>query len=147
MKSNVRLVTSINGYKKIKEFIDNYIKEHPKNTNLINLLEKTDLKYESNKQCYLGWNDYNWNTYSNENVELVMNGLFDLIDNNYSYRFFRLGEEIDDYEEYHFTSTRESEKNLEFPNIKREFDDNYIYDILQREKQKADLYKEDLDYE
>ncbi len=147
MTANVRIVTSINGYNKIKEYIDNYIKEHPENKNLINLLEKTDLKYENNKQCYFGWNNYNWNEYSNENVELVMNGLYELSDNNYSYRFCKLGEEIENYEEYYFDSTQESEKNLEFPNIKREFDDSYIYNILQIEKQKKDLDKEDLDYE
>ena len=146
-KSNVRIVTSIEGYKKLKEYIDNYIKEHSGNKDLINLLDKIDLKYESNRQCYLGWNDYNWNQYSNENVELVMNGLFELIDNNYSYRFYRLGRENDDYEEYHFDSTLESEKNLEYPNITREFDDRYICDILHREKQNADLSRDDFDYE
>ncbi len=146
-KSDVRIVTSINGFEKLKEYIDNYIKEHPENNELTNILNKIDLKYESNKQCYFGWNSYNWNQYSNENVELVMNGLYELLDNNYSYRFFRLGENKDDYEEYHFDSTLESEKDLEYPNITRQFDDRYVCDILHREKQNADLSKEDFDYE
>lgn len=145
-KSNVRIVTSINGFKKLKEYIDNYIKEHLENKDLTNLLDKIDLKYESNRQCYFGWNDCNWNQYSNENVELVMNGLYKLLDNNYSYRFYRLDREKDDYEEYHFDSTLESEKDLEYPNITREFDDRYICDALHREKQNADLSKEDYDY-
>lgn len=146
-KSNVRIVTSINGFEKLKEYINNYINEHPENKELMNLLDKIDLKYESNKQCYFGWNEYIWNQYSNENVELVMNGLFELLDNNYSYRFFRLGEDKDDYEEYHFDSTLESEKDLEYPNITRQFDDRYVCDILHREKQNADLSKEDFEYE
>ncbi len=146
-KSDIRIVTSINGFEKLKEYINNYINEHPENKDLMNLLDKVDLKYESNKQCYFGWNSYNWNQYSNENVELVMNGLYELLDNNYSYRFFRLGENKDDYEEYHFDSTLESEKDLEYPNITRQFDDRYVCDILHREKQNADLSKEDFDYE
>lgn len=146
-KSDVRIVTSINGFEKLKEYINNYIKEHPENKELMNLVDKVDLKYESNKQCYFGWNQYNWNQNSNENVELVMNGLFELLDNNYSYRFYRLGEGKEDYDEYHFDSTLESEQNLEYPNITRQFDDRYVCDILHRQKQNADLIKEDFDYE
>ena len=146
-KSDVRIVTSINGLEKLKEYINNYIKEHPNNRDLTNILDNPDLKYESNRQCYLGWNNYNWNEYSNENVELVMNGLFELADNNYSYRFYRLGEEKDEYEEYSYNSTLEGEEDLEYPNITRQFDDRYVCDVLHREKQNADLSKEDFDYE
>lgn len=146
-KSDVRIVTSINGLEKLKEYINNYIKEHPYNRELTNILDNPDLKYESNRQCYLGWNNYNWNEYSNENVELVMNGLFELADNNYSYRFYRLGEEKDEYEEYSYNSTLEGEEDLEYPNITRQFDDRYVCDVLHREKQNADLSKEDFDYE
>ncbi|MBR0491781.1 MAG: hypothetical protein IJJ82_07060 [Clostridia bacterium] len=146
-KSDVRIVTSIKGLEKLKEYINNYIKEHSYNRELTNILDNPDLKYESNRQCYLGWNNYNWNEYSNENVELVMNGLFELADNNYSYRFYRLGEEKDEYEEYSYTSTLEGEEDLEYPNITRQFDDRYVCDVLHREKQNADLSKEDFDYE
>lgn len=146
-KSDVRIVTSINGLEILKEYINNYIKEHPNNRELTNILDNPDLKYESNRQCYLGWNNYNWNEYSNANVELVMNGLFELADNNYSYRFYRLGEEKDEYEEYSYNSTLEGEEDLEYPNITRQFDDRYVCDVLHREKQNADLSKEDFDYE
>ena len=76
-----------------------------------------------------------------------MNGLFELADNNYSYRFYRLGEEKDEYEEYSYNSTLEGEEDLEYPNITRQFDDRYVCDVLHREKQNADLGKEDFDYE
>ena len=145
--SNVRIVTSINGFKKLQEYINDYIKEHSGNKQLTNILDNIDLKYESNKQCYFGWNGYNWDEYFNKNVELIMDGLRKLECNNYSYRFYRLGEDKEDYEEYHFDSTLESEKDLEYPYITREFDDRYICDILHREKQNADLSKDDFDYE
>lgn len=147
MKSDVRIVTSINGFKKLKEYINTYIKEHPENKELSNILDKLDLKYESNKQCYFGWNEYDWDEYFNKSVELVVNGLMELEDNNYSYRFYRLGEDKEDYDEHHFDSTVKSEQDLEYPNITRTFDDRYVCDILHIERQNADLNKEDFDYE
>jgi len=146
-KSDVRIVTSINGFEKLKEFINNYIKENQENKQITNILDNTDLKYESNKQCYFGWNKYNWDEFFNKSVELVMDGLRELEYNNYSYRFYRLGEDKEDYEEHHFDSTVESEKNLEYPNITRKFDDRYICDVLHIEKSNAIANKEDFEYE
>lgn len=145
--SDIRIVTSINGFNKLKEYINNNIKEHSENKQLINILDNIDLKYESNKQCYFGWNGYNWDEYFNKNVELIMDGLKELENNNYSYRFYRLGEDKEDYEEQHFNSTIESEKNLEYPNITREFDDRHMCDILYMEKSNAMINKEDYEYE
>ena len=63
-----------------------------------------------------------------------MEGLRFLKETDYSYRFYRLGEDKEDYDEHHFDSTKEGEQNLEYPNITREFDDRYIVDILYQEK-------------
>ena len=116
--SDVRIVTSIDGFTKLQEYINNYIHEHSENKQLTNILDNIDLKYESDTQCYFGWNGYNWDEYFNKNVGLIMDGLRELEFNNYSYRFYRLGEEVDDYEEHYFDSTLESEQDLEYPNIK-----------------------------
>ena len=145
--SDVRIVTSINGFKKLQEYINDYIKKHSGNKQLTNILDNIDLKYESNKQCYFGWNGYDWDWYFNENVELVMVGLRELEINNLSYRFYRLGEDKEDYEEKHFDSTLESEQDLEYPNITRQFDDRYMCDILHIQKSKAIESKEDFEYE
>lgn len=146
-KSDVRIVTSINGFKKLKEYINTYIKEHPENKELSNILDELDLKYESNKQCYFGWNEYNWDEYFNKSVELVTDGLMELEDNNYSYRFYRLGEDKEDYDEYHFDSTKKDEQDLEYPNITKEFDDRYICDVLHIEKSNSIESKEEIEYE
>ena len=145
--SDVRIVTSIDGFTKLQEYINNYIHEHSENKQLTNILDNIDLKYESDTQCYFGWNGYNWDEYFNKNVGLIMDGLRELEFNNYSYRFYRLGEEVDDYEEHYFDSTLESEQDLEYPNITRQFDDKYVCDILYMENSKAIESKEDFEYE
>lgn len=133
-KSDVRIVTSKKGFEVLKNFVENYIKEHSEEKDIINLLEKIDLKYENSKQCYFGWNEMtNWNEYFNKSVGTISNGLMELEEHNYSYRFYRLGEDKEDYEEYHYDATREGEQDLEYPNIIREFDDRYICDIIHRQ--------------
>lgn len=144
-KSDVRMVTSINGFNKLKEYIDTYIDVHYENEELENLLNKIDFKYENDKQCYFGWNNYNWNEFEDENIQILDNGILELEDSNYSYRFYRLGKETFDYEEYFFDSNAEGENNLEYPNIIRKFDDDYMINILHKQNTLED--KEDFDYE
>ena len=57
-------------------------------------------------------------------------GLKHLEENDYSYRFARLGEDYDDYEEKYYDSDSEKENYLEFPSVLREFEDEYIMDLL-----------------
>ena len=134
-KSSVRIVTSKKGFDVLKEFVDNYIKEHSQEKDIINLLERIDLKYENSKQCYFGWNEMtNWNEYFNKSVCAISDGLMDLQEKDYSFRFYRLGEDKEEYEEYHYDATREGEQDLEYPNIIREFDDRYICDIIHKQK-------------
>lgn len=146
-KSDVRIVTSKKGFEVLKNFVENYIKEHSEEKDIINLLEKIDLKYENSKQCYFGWNEMtNWNEYFNKSVGAISNGLMELEEHNYSYRFYRLGEDKEDYEEYHYDATREGEQDLEYPNIIREFDDRYICDIIHRQiSNELEENKEDMD--
>ena len=40
--SNVRIVTSINGFKKLQEYINDYIKEHSGNKQLTNILDNDE---------------------------------------------------------------------------------------------------------
>ncbi len=144
-KSDVRIVTSKNGFEVLKSFVENYIKENSKENDIRNLLEKFDLKYENSKQCYFGWNELsNWSEYFNKSISAIMDGLRELENNDYSYRFYRLGEDKEDYDEHHFDADREGEQDLEYPNITREFDDRYICDIIHRQKQLEES-KEDIE--
>lgn len=134
-KSDIRIVTSINGFEKLKQFVNSYINKNMNDDLIKNLLEKCDLQHRSNRQCYFGWNEYKgWEEYTNSSVAAIMEGLRFLEETDYSYRFYRLGEDKEDYDEHHFDSTKEGEQNLEYPNITREFDDRYVVDILYQEK-------------
>lgn len=149
-KSDVRIVTSIDGFVALKQFVNSYLNKNIKNNSVKKLLEHCDIQHKNHKQCYFGWNEYsNWNGYKDINSEAIMEGLRLLEENNYSYRYYRLGEDKEEYEEDFFDSEKEGEQDLEYPNIIRQFDDRYIIDILYSEKarksQKND--KEDLEYE
>lgn len=146
--SDIRIVTSINGFEKLKQFVSSYINKNFNDDSIKNLLEECDLQHKNNKQCYFGWNDYRgWEEYTNKSVAAIMEGLRFLEETDYSYRFYRLGEDKDDYEEHYFDSIKEDEQDLEYPNITREFDDRYICDILSKEKADTNLNKEDFEYE
>ena len=62
-----------------------------------------------------------------------MTGLNYLKEKGYSYRYFRIGENYDDYDEQYYESDNEEEQDLVYPSIIREFDDDYIFDELDRE--------------
>jgi len=146
-KSDIRIVTSINGFKMLKQFVNSYINKNMNDASLKNLLEQCDLQYRSDRQCYFGWNGYNnWGNYLNKSAEVIMEGLRFLEQNDYSYRFYRIGEDKEDYDEHHFDSTKEGEQDLEYPNITREFDDRYMCDILHTQKYRMlDENKEEID--
>lgn len=134
-KSDIRIVTSIDGFAMLKQFINSYVNKNANDNSMKNLLEHCDLQHRNHKQCYFGWNEYhNWEGYPDKNSEAIMEGLRFLKENNYSYRYYRLGEDKEDYDEHSFDSEKEGEKDLEYPNITRTFDDTYIVDILYRQK-------------
>ena len=144
-KSDVRIVTSINGFEMLQQFIESCINKNADDSSVKNLL-KDCFQHKNHKQCYLGWNEYsNWDGFGDKNSEFIMEGLRFLEENNYSYRYYRLGEDKEDYDEHHFDSEKEGEQDLEYPNIIRQFDDRYIVDILYAQKSRDLQEKEDLE--
>lgn len=59
-------------------------------------------------------------------------------ENEYSYRYSRIGESYDDYEEQYYDGNKEKENYLEYPNLIREFDDEYVLNLI-RDKQEMKL--------
>ena len=55
-----------------------------------------------------------------------MDGLSHLADKDFSYRYARIGESYDDYEEFSHESEKEEEQDLEYPSMTRYFDDDWI---------------------
>ena len=127
-RSDVRIIVSKKGYEKFKEYFMEYFNEKIKSEedkiNAYNLLEHIDIKSENEDYVYFGWNYVKWYDGIYMEVDAVMNSLYKLAENDYSYRYARIGEQYDDIEEQNFDS--EKEGYLEYPYIIREFDDNII---------------------
>ena len=134
-RSDIRIVTSKEGYEKLKEFVTNYLKEHNED---YNLLEECDIRQEGKNQVYFGWNYLKWYEGSYKEVDAIMEGLNYLGENEYSYRYSRIGESYDDYEEQYYDGNKEKENYLEYPNLIRELDDEYVLNLI-RDKQEMKL--------
>lgn len=136
-RSDVRIVTTIEGYKKLNEFVKNYIKD----TNEDNLLEDCDIKRKNDEVIYFGWDWVKWYENCNTDVDAIMKGLEHLKRNDYSYRYARLGEDYEDYEEQFFDSNRESEPKLDSLYFIREIDDT-VFDYLEEFNEKIEQEEE-----
>ena len=125
-RSDVRIVTTRKGFDELKKYTEKYLKE--KNYTFGNLLDDLDLNHETKTAKYFGWNAIKWyeDCEDYEDVDAVMSGLSHLEKNNFSYRYARIGESYDDYEEQYFDSSKKEEQGLEYPFITRDFADDYI---------------------
>lgn len=81
--SDVRIVVSNEGFKKLSEYVNGH-------TNDINLLNNCDVFIKENNEICIGWNFFKWWDEFPE-VKTVMEGLEILESEDYSYRFSRLG--------------------------------------------------------
>ncbi len=133
-RSQVRLITTKKGFEELKSFNDKYLQDH-KGINGFeeyNLMDELTLKEEDNHSVYFGWDWVKWYEGSYKSVDAIMNGLNHLRDKDMSFRFSRLGEDYDDYEEQYHDSEKEEEQGLEFPYVIRDFDDSEMIDNLQK---------------
>ena len=129
-RSDIRIITSKDGFKKLSEFVENYLKEKNLDIKEYNLLETTDIKLEGKEQCYLGWNSCKWYEEYYPEVDAIMDGINYLGENEYSYRYMRIGESYDDIEEQDYDGEKDKDIYLEYPCMIRGFDDEYIKDLV-----------------
>ena len=129
-RSDVRIIVSKNGYKELEKFVDKFLKE--KNEDY-NLLKETDIFKQSKYTTYLGWNSVKWYEYSYNDVDSIMQGLHYLKEKGMSYRYARIGENYDDYDEHYYESENEEEQDLEYPSMLREFEDEYVMSELNKQ--------------
>lgn len=149
--SDVRLMVSKKGYKELKKYVNNYLKNQHLTFKTYNPIENPSFKEESNDCVYLGWNCIKWYEYSEgyQGITAIMKGLETLKEKNLSYNYARLGENLDDYEEDAFESKSDDEPLLEYPALARYFDDDYVIENMEyitdanTEKMKALLVKPD----
>lgn len=127
-RSDVRIMTSKKGFNELKKFVNNYLKKD--NEGYYDLLEHLNIKEENDYACYFGWNWIKWYEGSYKDVDAIIEGLEHLREKDFSFRFSRIGESYDDYEEDYHDSEKEEEQDLEFPSMLREFDDDYVIDNM-----------------
>ncbi len=131
-RSDVRIVTTNKGYDELKKYTDNYLKDN--NFKYDNLLEACDLFEENKYSKYFGWNNIKWyeRCEGYEDIDAIMSGLDHLRNNDMSFRYARIGESYDDYEEDSYESSIEEEQDLDYPYMYRGFDDEYIIHNMDR---------------
>ena len=124
-RSDVRIVTTRDGFEKLKDFNNKYLKE--KDWKYGSLIDSLDVFEKSKNACYMGWNNIKWyDGYKEyEDVNAIMEGLDYLKKQDYSYRFARIGEEYTDIDSEYYDSINKDGQDLEFPYIDRSFDDDY----------------------
>lgn len=144
-RSDVRIVTSKEGFKKLEEFVENYLKEKQVDIEEYNLLNSLDIKSQGKGQCYFGWDSIKWYEFSDfEEIDAIVAGLQYLKEEGYSYRFTSIGEELDDIEENSYDGDKD-DIDLEYPSIIRQFDDDYTKEYLEEPlKDELDENKEEI---
>ncbi len=151
-RSDVRIMTTKKGFNELKKFTNKYLKN--KNFEYLNLLEDLDFNKETEYAKYFGWNNIKWyeTCEGYEDVDAIIEGLNYLKDKDFSYRYVRIGESYDDYEEMYNESDKESEQDLEYPFMIRKFDDEYVIEkMIENSKENSfnlsNIYVKDmLDY-
>lgn len=132
-RSDVRLITSKKGFEELQKFVKNYLGKDNKDDNL---LENPDIRFVHSNGVLLGWNDIKWYEYcDHKDVDSIEAGLEHLKDNDFSYRFARIGEDYNDYDYNYCESSKDREKYLPCPCMERYFNDEEI------KKQLSQLYE------
>lgn len=141
-RSEIRIITSKEGYEKLNEFVEQYLKD----TEEDNLLKECDIKNIGKEQCYFGWNDIKWHENDFKDVDAIMEGLNHLGENEYSYRYMRIGENYEDIEEQFYDGEKDEDIYLEYPSMIREFDDEYIKELIsEKTLENEEKNKEEID--
>lgn len=127
-RSDVRIITTKKGYNELKKYVDAYLKNREID---YNLLDNCDVFKHGNEEYYFGWDNVKW--YENyegfEDVDAIESGLDFLANNGYSFKFSRMGESYEDYDERYF------DNNWELNDIPfcRHFNDDEINYCLESE--------------
>ncbi|MFI3307676.1 MAG: hypothetical protein R3Y21_03830 [Mycoplasmatota bacterium] len=133
-RSDIRIILSTKGYEELSLFVEDYLKNNDKDNNTENLLNyKIDIANGNESICF-GWDYIKW--YESENyidVNAVMEGLEHLKENDFSVRYARLGESYDDYEENNYDGKKDENIELDYIQVNREFDDEYMSECSKTE--------------
>ncbi len=125
-RSDVRIVTSKKGYEELEKHVKNYL---GKDNTDFNLLDNTDVLIKGKNGILIGWNSIKWYEHSAfKEIDAIESGMNHLADKELGYRFARIGESYDDYEEK--SEDGKEDDDLPYPSMIREFDDTYVEEEL-----------------
>lgn len=126
-RSDTRIIVSKEGFERLKEFSNNYMENVGEKD--YDLMEQIEVRKVNDFEVYFGWNYLKWYAFSDcyKDITAIEEGLSWLANHDYSYRFARIGESYDDYEERSFDSEeREKDIILDYPCLQRYFDDEVV---------------------
>lgn len=129
-RSDVRIITSKKGFEELTGFVKKYLGDRSYD---YNLLDHLGFKHETENAVFFGWNDVKWYEgcgCNYEHVDAIMEGLYSLANNDYSYRYARMGEDYDDYEERYEDGENDKDAGLDYIYVTRHFDDNETIEYL-----------------
>lgn len=148
-RSDVRIITSKKGFEKLSDFVKKYLEKEEKDLNEYNLLESLEIKTIGKDQYYFGWNYLKWYDGYTE-VDAINEGLEYLRENEFSYRFMEIGEDYSDIQEHYYDGEKDKDTILEYPSMIREFDDDYIKDLITKEIEPMEISndrEDEIEYE
>lgn len=135
-RSDVRIITSKRGYEALKNYNNKYLKKL--NAIDYSLLDISNIYGKSKNMICIGWDNIKWyEDCDYKGVDSIMNGIKYLKDNDYSYRFSRMGEYYDDVYEDLFDSKKREKIDLPYLYIERKFEDSYIADVMYKDNIKS----------
>ena len=123
-RSDVRIIVSKDGLNELRRVVRKETMKYATPDDDYNLLNSAKFMYHfDNSQVMICWNYLKWYE-GYKDVDAIMEGLNHLTEVGFSWRFSRIGEDLDDIEERY--NDGKDDIYLEYPCISRYFDD---YDI------------------
>lgn len=134
-RSDVRIIVSKDGLKELRRVVSEEAMKYATPDYDYNLLNSAKFMYDFDGcQVMICWDYLKWYEGYYKDVDAVMNGLNHLTEVGFSWRFSRIGEDLDDIEERY--NNGEDGADLEYPCIRRYFDD---YDAGFEERNDANV--------
>jgi len=131
---DVRMITTTNAFNILNE-----LTEQVNGETIKDIIESADINKTYGDIVYIGW-DY----IDEPTAELIESSMYELEENDVSFRLTIIGEYDEDIEESIYTSPNDEEKNIPHPSVIRSFDekdmeeqlkgyDNYINNTTDKE--------------
>ena len=117
---DVRMITTTNAFDILNELTEQINGETIKD-----IIESADINKTYGDIVYIGW-DY----IDEPTSELIESSMYELEENDVSFRLTIIGEYDEDIEESIYTSPKDEEKNIPHPSVIRSFDENDMEEQL-----------------